>query len=288
VPELRFVAPSAAAAASFLDTVDGALAGYLAPTLGHLNISLKQRDVSITAGRVAPWLQFAAEHVVGEIHLYVPPSPPRFPPSPPRLFEPEVVEDEAVLKLPACEGAKQIELSLTDEWRLRLQASGLFTALTSIKIVCGRMKGSELTCLVCTQCPSLRDLTLILELIVVSDVSFHSNSLYSVEFLVRNTRRLEIIAPKLEELTVHYHPMEAHISAPKLAEVVWRAHAYDPHLHRFADVGRSLRYLEISTTSLVPSLVKQFDEVDELKLDISISEVCCINEFLHQGLFLTV
>jgi hypothetical protein len=68
--------------------------------------------------------------------------------------------------------------------------------------------------------------------------------------------------------------MEAHISAPKLAEVVWRAHAYDPHLHRFTDVGRSLRYLEISTTSLVPSLVKQFDEVDELKLDISISEVC--------------
>ena len=50
--------------------------------------------------------------------------------------------------------------------------------------------------------------------------------------------------------------------------------AYDPHLHQFADVGHSLHLLEINRTSVVASLVKQFDEVDELKLEICISQVC--------------
>jgi hypothetical protein len=264
LPELRLVAPraAAAAAASFLDTVDGALAGYLAPTLGHLSISLEQRDVSITAGRVAPWLQFAAEHRAGEIHL-------RVPLNPRRLFEPEEVEDEAVLELPACEGAKQIQLNLTHEWRLRLQASSLFTVLTSMKIMHGRMEGSELTSLVCTQCPCLRDLTLFLELIAGSDVWMHSNSLRSLVLVVKDMWRLEVVAPKLEELTLNYEPVEAHISAPKLVKVAWNA---DVDI-QFADVGRSLRLLE-ATNFAVPFLTKQFDEVDELKLNFYIPRVC--------------
>jgi hypothetical protein len=288
LPELRLVAPRAVAVVysqaprapdSFLDTVDGALAGYLALTLRYLSISLEQRDVPITARRVAPWLQFAAEHVVGEIHLYVPRNLPQLA--------------EAVLELPACEGAERIELSLAYEWRLQLQASSLFSALTSMKIMSARMKGSELTSLVCTQCPCLRDLALFLQLIAVSDVSMHSNSLRSLVLLVRHTQRLEVVAPNLEELTVYYQPVEAHISAPKLVKVTWNADVgrqldqfadvghqlnrfsdVGRQLIRFADVGRSLRLLEITRNSAVPFLTKQFDEVNELILSIDIPEVC--------------
>jgi hypothetical protein len=161
LPELRLVAPREAAPASFIDTVDAALGGYLAPTLEHLGVSHRTdqqgRDLRIPAGRIAPWLHFAAEHVVGELNLFL---------QVPQTYSvslPEVVGEEAVLELPVCERAKRIELFFEyayTHW-LRPQASGLFRALTFLKINgYVHMNGSDLTAFVSTQCPCLRDLDL--------------------------------------------------------------------------------------------------------------------------------
>ena len=98
----------------FLDTVDTALGGYLTPTLEHLSISLYADDRGrprVPARRIAPWLQFAAEHVVGELSLCL---------RVPHWFLYGSIrnqESEAVLELPDCERARQIELSLTHAWR---------------------------------------------------------------------------------------------------------------------------------------------------------------------------
>ena len=123
-----------------------------------------------------------------------------------------------MLELPVCQRAKRIELHLQyaySTW-LRPQASGLlFAALTSLKIDgYVHMQGSDLTALVSTQCPCLRDLDLFITLIVIFDVSIHSNSLRTLVLRVLETRRLEILAPSLEELTISIRSMEAQISAP--------------------------------------------------------------------------
>jgi hypothetical protein len=41
----------------------------------------------------------------------------------------------------------------------------LFAVLTTLRILFARMEGSELTALVCTRCPCLRDLRLALKLV---------------------------------------------------------------------------------------------------------------------------
>ncbi|KAG2558898.1 putative FBD-associated F-box protein At5g50270 [Panicum virgatum] len=283
LPQLHLVAPPAAAPASFLATVDAALGGYLAPTLEHLGVAHftdQWRDLRIPAGRIEPWLRFAAEHVVGNLNLFL---------RAPLMFNgwtPEILGEEAVLELPVCQRAKRIELHLryADTTWLRPQASGLlFAALTSLKIDgCVRMEGSDLTALVSTQCPCLRDLDLYITLIVIFDVSIHSYSLRTLEIRLLETRRLEILAPSLEELIISIQPMEAQISAPKLVKVVWW-HPYDPLLHRFVDVGRRrLQLLQISIQS--SSLSKQFDEVDKLDLSICLDfpDVARYGSFLNE------
>jgi uncharacterized protein YhhL (DUF1145 family) len=218
---------------------------------------------------------------VGELNLFL---------RVPQIFgasTPEVVGEEAVLELPVCERAKRIELFLQyayTHW-LRPQASGLFTALTFLKINgYVHMKGSDLTALVNTQCPCLRDLDLFVTLIVIFDVFIHSNSLHTLVLRVLETRRLEILAPRLEELAIFIKPMEAHISAPKLVKVAWHG-AYDPHLHRFVDVGRTLRVLK--TSSQASSLTKRFDEVDELDLSIDLKcrGVLALTNFITSVVF---
>jgi len=94
---------------------------------------------------------------VGELNLFL---------CVPQIFgasTPEVVGEEAVLELPVCERAKRIELFFEyayTHW-LRPQASGLFRALTFLKINgYVHMNGSDLTAFVSTQCPCLRDLDL--------------------------------------------------------------------------------------------------------------------------------
>ncbi|CAL4980435.1 unnamed protein product [Urochloa decumbens] len=262
--------------ASFLDSVDGALAGYSAPTLERLSISLSRDDdydshsqIQILPQRVAPWLRFAAERVAGKLCLLVPPL--TMPPH----GEPDAnAEEEAVLELPVCERAKSIVLCLAEMCRVRLQPAGSFAALTYLMIIRGRMEGSELTALVRTRCPRLRELTLIVELAATSDVvSLRSGSLHSLVLFVRNARRIEVVAPRLEVLEVS-HAAQAHISAPNLAEIDWHtSDAYNPLHHRFADAGRRLRVLKVGKASAVASLLQQFDEVDELDLEICIPQM---------------
>ena len=171
-----------------------------------------------------------------------------------------------MLELPVCQRAKRIQLHLQYAYTtwLRPQASGLlFAALTSLKIDgYVHMQGSDLTALVSTQCPCLRDLDLFITLIAIFDVSIHSNSLHRLELKVLETRHLEILAPSLEELVISNRPMEAQISAPKLVKVAWRD-PYDPHLHRFVDACRSRLQL-LRTSGRALSLTKLFNEVDEL------------------------
>lgn len=141
------------------------------------------------------------------------------------------------------------------------------------------MEGSELTSLVCTQCPCLRDLNLLIMLVDASNLSVRSESLQSLWFSVWKTRQLEIVAPRLEKLSVSNAIDEARISALKLAELSWSNAAYDPRCHQF-DVGHRLRLLELGQSSTVASLMQQFDEVDELKLGISIPQVCLYQQSL--------
>ncbi|CAL4987228.1 unnamed protein product [Urochloa decumbens] len=244
------------------DAVDAALAAFsaTAPPLEclHIQIRFLRQGSSrwVQASRAAPWLRFASEHVVGELRLFVP--------------LPDVDGKEEELELPACPRAKTIILSLPGSWRLRPQLPGLFVTLTSLQIGYVRMEASELTDLVSKHCPVLRDLAIIINLVAVSDVSLLSGSLQSLQFVVRNTRRLEVIAPRLEKLFVYRRTHEARISCPKLAELVWNGGAYDPSHHKFEDVGRHLQLLEIERSSGAASLMRQFVEVDKLKLHISI------------------
>nr|CAB3490137.1 unnamed protein product [Digitaria exilis] len=236
--------------ASLLDAVDGALAGYSATApLEHLGILFFTGGPNVTASRAAPWLRFAAKHVVGEFNLRVP-------------YQ-KMGKDQEELELPACTRAKTIKLKLQDPWRLRPQLACTFAALISLTIRDCRMEAKELTAMVSKHCLCLRDLILFIDLVEVSDVSVLSDTLHSLTFFVANTRQLEVIAGNLEKLTVD-DAAKARISSSKLAEV----DAYDPRHHKFDNVGRHLRRLEVGQNSAVASFMQQFDEVDDLKLEI--------------------
>ncbi|CAN6338779.1 unnamed protein product [Urochloa humidicola] len=141
------------------------------------------------------------------------------------------------------------------------------------------MEGSELTTLVCTQCPRLSTLHLSGMLVVVADVSILSDSLHSLLYRVRNTQRLEVVTPRLEELTLS-PSTEALISAPKVVKLSWQG-TYDARYHRFSDVARHLLLLEIGRFSRAKaSLIRQFDEVDVLKLELFIPGVFGYQTFL--------
>nr|CAB3490140.1 unnamed protein product [Digitaria exilis] len=177
-----------------LDTVDAALAAYADPTLEALVVVLSTAyadglgGVIVTARRVAPWLRFAAERVAGELVVFEP--PPMMPPS----YVPE-------LELPACPRAKTIALRIDTFWRLPVvkPPSGVFvfTALTSLTMF---MAGGEVTDLVSTRCPCLRNLRLCLTIVNDHDVSIRSVSLHTMSLRLWGTRRLEVVAASLENL----------------------------------------------------------------------------------------
>ncbi|TVT97166.1 hypothetical protein EJB05_57602, partial [Eragrostis curvula] len=241
----------------FMDYVDAVLDASSAPAIEFLWITMPIScgSMRIPARRVARWLRFTSQRVVGKFWLDVP-----------ELDEEE--DEEKEVEIPMCDRAVVIYLKLRTYWLLRLPKAGLFTALKELKIQSATVEGSEITALVSTQCPRLRILSLFVTLCSSSDVSIRSDSLEVLWFYVDNTSRLEIVGPKLERLTVHN--VESHvISAPKLAKLDWDGHVYDSHHHQFVNVGRHLRLLKLGRICAVAS---RFDKVDELKLDISIPQ----------------
>ncbi|CAN6372570.1 unnamed protein product [Urochloa humidicola] len=255
--------------AAFLDAVDDTLAACAAPTLDGLYILPPGGGNGVPAGRIEPWLRFASERVVGSILLLV-----RRPPE-------TCGEEEAVLNLPACEGVTRFDLSFEGDWRLRPPPTGIFRALTVLSIRSCWIEASELAALVSTQCPCLMKLMLSsIVLVSDSDLSIRSDSLRTLWFSVRETRRLEIVAPRLEKLSVSAPINEAIISAPNPAELEWSHPVYDPQCHHFDDVRCRLRKLELG---LNVSLMQQFDEVDELALDMLIPEgIAAYQNFLNE------
>ncbi|CAN6381581.1 unnamed protein product [Urochloa humidicola] len=260
---------------AFLDAVDAALASCAAPTLERLCILPPgEHGRGVPAGRLDPWLCFASERVVGTILLLVPP--------PPEVAAGGGEEAaEAVLDLPACEGVTTFDLSFNGDWRLRPPPAGVFRSLTDLRILSCRIEAGELAALVSTQCPCLTGLSLTsVALVKASGLSIRSDSLRSLSFSVRKTRRLEIVAPRLEKLFVSGTIPEARISAPELAEVEWPHTIYSPYRHHFDDVGRRLRLLELGLNA---SLMQRFDEVDELKLAMFIPEgIAAYRNFLNE------
>ncbi|TVU50183.1 hypothetical protein EJB05_01545, partial [Eragrostis curvula] len=265
--------------ALFLDSVDAALAAHSAPTVEFLSIFLPIDAPRVSACRVAPWLLFASQRVMGKLHVFVPPDPQMSSSPTPEAEE----EEEKELDIPACAGATRIELYLDETWRLRiLQTAGLFAALTHLTISAARVEGSELSALVTGRCPRLKELYLNSTI----DISIRTDSLESLCWRVSNTKRLEVIGPRMERLTV-CNIESFMISAPKLAELDWDSQVvvYDPRRHVFADVGldRRLRLLKINSESIVASLLQRFDSVDELKLDICIpQEIFGYQSFLNE------
>ncbi|TVU38584.1 hypothetical protein EJB05_11965, partial [Eragrostis curvula] len=111
-----------------------------------------------------------------------------------------------------------------------------------------------------------------------------TDSLEVLSFCVENARCLDVVAPRLEQLNVSHDVIEANISAPKLAKLAWRGSGvYDPCRHKFADVGRCLRLLDINETRAGASLLQRFDTVGELKLTILIEkEIFGYQSFLNE------
>ncbi|CAL5086319.1 unnamed protein product [Urochloa decumbens] len=262
LPTLLLFGPDAPPPASILDSVDAALAAYHAPSVKHLAITFPSKSPAVLPHRVAPWLRFASERVAGTLFLSFPY----------QVAWPSAAPEEPEVELPVCGGATEINLTLEYRWRLRVQLAGLFTALTTLRIHSVTMEGSELTALVSTQCPNLRELSLYVKLVAASDVSICSDSLYSLVLHVRIIQRLELMTPGLHLLTLSHSVLKAHISAPKLARLVWKGHAYDPCRHQFADVGHPLQCLDIRGESIVAPLMQRFDKVVKLILDIFVPQ----------------
>ncbi|TVT97162.1 hypothetical protein EJB05_11964, partial [Eragrostis curvula] len=252
---------------SFQTSVDAALAAHSAPIIKDFQITVPTDGPRVPACRVEQWLRGVSQRVVGSLGVFV-----RWSMEMSRVLTPVTKEEEEELEIPTCGGATRILLKLDERWRLRIPAAGLFAALTLLTMESARLEGSELTALVSTQCPRLKTLFLAVTLCTVSDVSMRTESLEALFFHVTNTRCLEIVAPRLEQLNVSDVFIEANISAPKLAKLNWRG-IYDPCRHKFADVGRYLRLLNIYQTRTGASLLHRFYTVDELKLTISIEQM---------------
>ncbi|XP_066308979.1 F-box/FBD/LRR-repeat protein At5g22660-like isoform X2 [Miscanthus floridulus] len=261
LPELRLGTCDEQPGATLLDSVDAALDACSAPAVQRLEVAMYCHGLRVHARRVALWLRFASQRRVGDLYIEVPSQMKFFLSTKPRKEE---------LELPVCDGAARITLSLERQWRLCLCPAGSFMLLTDLHISCATMEGSELGALVSKQCPRLRNLYLFVRLAAASNVSIRSDSLDSLSFDVENTEKLEVIAPKLEVLTV-CDATKADISAPKLAEISWDGDTgYDPQCHRFGNAGRRLRLLDLGSKCVVASLMHRFDKVDVLKLNLNL------------------
>jgi hypothetical protein len=134
--------------------------------------------------------------------------------------------------------------------------------LADLKIHSATVVGRELEVLVSSQCPRLRNLDLVVNLLAASDIAVRSSTLRRLKFYVLDTRRLHIAAPMLEVLDVS-QVADAHIAAPNLVEVLLSSTNVF-----FADTGRHLRRLAIMLCSATAPLMRRLDSVNYLQLQI--------------------
>ncbi|GJN11431.1 hypothetical protein PR202_ga29625 [Eleusine coracana subsp. coracana] len=199
--------------ALFIDLVDAALAASSTTRpLPRLEIVMPSSSY-ISSGIASSWLRFAAQHVAGTIDIRLP------------AQDQPYLDNISPVELPACDRATSITIVYGRWWRwhpcLYPLPGKSFAALTRLTLHHTRMEAWDLETLVSSRCPRLQ----ILELRSISfafarrPLSLRSGSLVSLFFYVRGTLRLDIDAPRLEELEVSCD-VETHIiSAPKLTEV---------------------------------------------------------------------
>ncbi|EEE66506.1 hypothetical protein OsJ_22965 [Oryza sativa Japonica Group] len=242
---------------SAVSLVDGALAGYSAPTLRLLDIDVPGARLAV-ATHVAPWLRFAGGKRPRGALI--------------RLRSGRYgygAGEEEVLDLPVCGAATAIHLCLVSHLHLRPPPGGAFAALATAKIQSCRVDGGELGRLVSSpQCPRLEELYLINVALVAaaaSDVAISSASLRRLRFGVCDTRRLDVDAPELRFLSVS-NAGEARVTAGKVEEV---AHTGDMDRYEYTQLGRHLRRLEIDLTSPMAAFLGRLDTVGELSLHLA-------------------
>ncbi|KAF8733371.1 hypothetical protein HU200_014978 [Digitaria exilis] len=284
LPELHLDEP----AVSSPDTVDGALADYLAPSLDRLAISLPYHDRAL-AGRAAPWLRFTAERVAGELRLHVP--GPRF-----RFLEAVIPFGEAAeLELPACGRAQRLTLFLVVEWHLRLRPGGMFSALTALMIRGASVEGGELSNLVSTQCPCLSYLDLFATLVSPSNVTIRSDSLHWLQlFDVHTEARARRAKTGKDDWYQRF--LDATKRLPKCKtlsiSLSWNDHGLAPvvlHILRSCNGTRKLRlnYYNDSLRTCPPSCPCRSDEshkIDDINLNsLNKIEIDSYEDF-HDGL----
>ena len=266
VPELVLRDDLIRRGASFLDAFDHALAAYSAPHVHRLEITV---PYDAPAHLVASWLGFASRRLAGVLRLrFLPCRPPGDLSKPWSL---DLHEGEE-LELPPCEHATSIELGLgrlgpPSLLRLPPPPAGTFPALAELEITVATVEGRALEALVSTQCPRLRKLRLRgLTLVAASDFSLCSRMLQHLMFDVEDTLRLYVSAPALQVLNVESKADHVYVAAPRLAEVVWGSKCAQ---FVFSDAGSHLRRLEINRRDAMAPLMRRFNSVDELKLQLS-------------------
>ncbi|KAK3125320.1 hypothetical protein QOZ80_7BG0603320 [Eleusine coracana subsp. coracana] len=196
--------------ALFIDLVDAAIAASSTLTLHRLEIVMPTSSY-ISSGIASSWLRFAAQRVAGtiDIRLHAQSQPYKDYISP--------------VELPACDRVTSITIVYGQGWRwhpcLYPLPGKSFAALTRLTLHYTRMEAWDLETLVSSRCPRLQILELRNIAFARRPLFLRSGSLVSLFFYVRGKLRLDIDAPRLEELEISCD-IEAHIiSAPKLTDV---------------------------------------------------------------------
>lgn len=241
---------------SSVDSVDAALAACSAVTTTRLVITMPLLFPNdLTTARVSPWLRFPSERLVGELTLHLP----------------RTVDAEGAITLPFFETVTGIAFTIRSTLRLPAANNGgaSFASLTEARITGARMASGDLTCFGSARCPCLRTLELRgVSLVTRSQVSIRSESLERLVFLVRGTRKLELVTPKLRYLRAPARGsllLQATIVAPKLEDLAWYVE-YRRERHQFLEAGNRLRRLVIGRRQSMIPLLRRFDIVDELVL----------------------
>jgi hypothetical protein len=126
--------------------IDAALGACSAQAVDRLAISLPRTWTHFPMYRVARWLRFASQRLIGELRL---------------SMAPHNYHDRKAMVLPPCARATCIRLDLCgNTLRFELASGGAFTALSTLRIQQGCMDGRELEDVVSSRCPGLKELAL--------------------------------------------------------------------------------------------------------------------------------